>query len=129
MSSQACTVLPNDKEPGYTVVSVEDVLSIHQSILSKSCYVEVDPDLWVEGTMLKEYRILCNAAAGVEGDLRFSSMLGRSTRAERGEILARLVFHLQIHENILLISIMSMLHHPIGGQVSAHGLPLCWNLS
>jgi hypothetical protein len=53
MSSQACTVLPNDKEPGYTVVSVEDVLSIHQSILSKSCYVEVDPDLWVEGTMLK----------------------------------------------------------------------------
>ena len=91
MSSQACTVLPNDKEPGYTVVSVEDVLSIHQSILSKSCYVEVDPDLWVEGTMLKEYRILCSAVAGVEGDLRFSSMLGRSTRAERGEIPARLV--------------------------------------
>ena len=57
MSSQACTVLPKDKEPGYTVVSVEDVLSIHQHTLSKYCYVEVDPDLWVEGTMLKEYRI------------------------------------------------------------------------
>ena len=53
VSSPACTVLPNDKEPGYTVVSVQDVLSIHQSIFSKSCYVEVDPDLWVEGTMLK----------------------------------------------------------------------------
>jgi len=91
MSSQACTVMPNDKEPGYTLVSVPYVLSFHQSILSKSCYVEVDPDLWVEETMLKEYRILCNAAAGVEGDLRFSSMLGRSTRAERGEIPARLL--------------------------------------
>ncbi|MFM7984760.1 MAG: hypothetical protein ACKPKO_36105, partial [Candidatus Fonsibacter sp.] len=80
MASHSCSVLPNDKEPGFTVASKLDVLTIHQQILSRPCYEEVDPDLWIEAVMLKEYRCLCVRVAKAEGNSELGSMLLRSVR-------------------------------------------------
>ena len=90
MASHSFSVLPNDKEPGFTVASAQDVLTIHQQILARPCSEEVDPDLWIEAVMLKEYRLLCGQVAKAEGNLGLSSMLLRSVRTVRGEIPARL---------------------------------------
>ena len=66
MASHSCSVLPNDTEPSFTVASMQDVLTIHEQIISRPCYEEVDPDLWIETVMLKEYRTLCGQVAKAE---------------------------------------------------------------
>ena len=88
-------LLPNDKDPGFSLMHRSVLEDLHSEILQKNVYNAVSPLVVVRTKFLQEYSHLSLLASKLEDDPRLRGELCKSTK---GSVTATLVLRLKSHK-------------------------------
>ena len=95
MDRLGLALLPNDKDPGFSLMHRSVLEDLHSEILQNNVYNEVSPMVLDRAKFLQEYSLLCLCVSRLEGDRRLRSELCKSTK---GSLTASLVLRLKSHK-------------------------------
>ena len=95
MDRLGLALLPNDKDPGFSLMHRSVLVELHSEILQKNDYNEVSPIILDKTKFMQEYCSLCFCVSKLEGDSRLGYELRKSTA---GSMTATLVLRLKSHK-------------------------------
>ena len=107
LRSRGWVAVKNDKEPGFSVMTVESKKDAMLEVLSSDSYVEMRGDIPVDA-IIKKYFALCNFVGKTVDDMQLAGTLKKSIFAPRASLFAELNITVKSTKGDGLVSVRNL---------------------